>query len=143
MATLYLAAPNDSEYYMYCDAAYNYCEDRKRVGFPLYTTTPASQAVSLLEFGITAAAAFKDTTPRAFWLTPNSHTPTAYICTHRLIEPAQAHTPLIGTVQKCSTIESILPAGSSVYQLVSGSAKAWARVVVVRSADLFPKTTPV
>jgi hypothetical protein len=143
MTTLYLACPDDNSYYMYCDEAYKYNDLKDRVGFLLYNTAPTGQAIGILDFGIAAAAAFKSTTPRAFWLTPNSYAPTSYICTHSLIEPYQSHVPLTGTVKKCTTSETILPAGVSLYQLVSGSAKPWARVVVVRSADMFPKTTAV
>ena len=138
MTTLYLACPNDTSYYMYCDEAYKYNEHKDRVGFLVYNVAPADQAISLLDFGIEAAAAFNKSAQCAFWLTPNSQTPTPYIYTHSLIEPYQSHMPLIGTAKKCTTSDFLLPAGTAVYQLVSGSAEPWSKIVVVRSAAMFP-----
>lgn len=140
MTTLYLAVPNDDSYYMYCDEAYKYNEIKNRVGFPLFNINPVDQNIGLLDFGISRAAAFKNNEPRAFWLSPNPHTPTAYVCEHRLVEPSETYS-LIGTIRKCHDSSSILPVGSTVYQLVSSSARPWARIVVVRTeAEINIKT---
>jgi len=148
MTDLYLCVPDDSDYYMYCDNAYKYNEKdsaERDSGFDLYckdTTSFAPDETKFLKFGITSACAFKKDNPRAYWLMARSSISKTNFMLHNsmgLIDSGYRG-PLMAAVTKFRGADiDTVDAGTRLVQLVSGSAKPWNRIHVVRSVDEFPK----
>lgn len=153
MTDLYLCVPDDSMYYMYCDNAYKHNErdpGERDSGFDVYCESETYMNrgdTSFLKFGITASCAVKvreggAVEPRAFWLVPRSSiSKTPFICANSqgLIDSGYRG-PLMGAVKMLfgDNLETI-KIGTRLFQLVSGSAKPWRKIVVVRTVDEFPK----
>lgn len=148
MTDLYLCVPEDSSYYAYCDAAYKYNERdpaERDSGFDVYCEAETYMNrgdTAFLKFGITSACAVKGKVPRAFWLMPRSSiSKTPFICANSvgLIDSGYRGV-LMGAIKMVfgDNLETI-KAGTRLFQIVSGSAKPWQRVVVVRTVDEFPK----
>ena len=150
MTDLYLCVPEDSSYYTYCDAAlkYNQRDPAERdSGFDLYCEAETYMNrgdTAFLKFGITSACAVKVQEPRAFWLMPRSSiSKTPFICANSvgLIDSGYRGV-LMGAIKMVfgDNLETI-KAGTRLFQIVSGSAKPWNRIIVVRTVDEFPKPT--
>ena len=153
MTDLYLCVPEDSSYYAYCDAAYKYNERdpaERDSGFDVYCEAETYMNrgdTAFLKFGITSACAVKARSdgrqePRAFWLMPRSSiSKTPFICANSvgLIDSGYRGI-LMGAIKMVfgDNLETIKE-GTRLFQIVSGSAKPWHRVVVVRTVDEFPK----
>ena len=170
MTDLYLCVPNDNPCYMYCDLAYKYNErskDERDSGFDLYCADDVPMSVgdtAFLKFGIESACAIKSKKadpcegsaectsasaeatklkPRAFWLMPRSSiSKTNFICANSqgLIDSGYRG-PLMGAVKKLFGEPEAIKAGIRLFQIVSGSAKPWRKVIVVRTVEEFPKPT--
>jgi dUTP pyrophosphatase len=154
MTDLYLCVPNDAAYYLYCDEAYKYNEKalgERDSGFDVYFADDVPISVgdtAFLKFGIDAACAVKPLTgatlePRAFWLMPRSSiSKTNFICANSqgLIDSGYRG-PLMGAVKKLFGEPETIKAGIRLFQIVSGSAKPWRKVIVVRTVAEFPKPT--
>lgn len=152
MTDLYLCVPEDSSYYAYCDAAYKYNErdpHERDSGFDLYCESETYMNrgdTSFLKFGVKAACAVKDRgtckEPRAYWLMPRSSiSKTPFICANSLgLIDSGYRGPLMGALKMVQgdNLETI-KMGTRLFQLVSGSAKPWRRVIVVRTVEEFPK----
>jgi len=152
MTDLYLSVPSDSYYYLYADQAYKYNEkdpgDRDS-GFDVYTSEDVSLAVgdtAFLKFGIESACAVKvkeAIEPRAYWLMPRSSiSKTSFMCQNSkgLIDSGYRG-PLMGATVKIKGLPGdveTIEKGTRLYQIVSGSAKPWRKIIVVRSKDEFP-----
>jgi len=153
MTDLYLCVPDDAYYYMYCDEAYKYNErapGERDSGFDVYCSDETYMNrgdTAFLKFGITSSCAVKVRDvglfePRAFWLMPRSSiSKTPFICANSkgLIDSGYRG-PLMGAVKMLfgDNLETI-KAGTRLFQIVSGSAKPWRRVVVVRTVEELPK----
>ena len=149
MTDLYLCVPHDDMYFMYCDLAYKYNErapEERDSGFDVYCADDVPMAVgdtAFLKFGIVSACAVKGQDPRAFWLMPRSSiSKTNFICANSkgLIDSGYRG-PLMGAVRKLFGEPETIKGGVRLFQIVSGSAKPWRKIVVVRTAAEFPKPT--
>ena len=154
MTDLYLCVPNDDPYYMYCDLAYKYNErapEERDSGFDVYCAEDVHMSVgdtAFLKFGIESSCAIKPLTgatlePRAFWLMPRSSiSKTNFICANSkgLIDSGYRG-PLMGAVRKLFGEPETIKAGTRLFQIVSGSAKPWRKIIVVRTVEEFPKPT--
>jgi dUTP pyrophosphatase len=154
MTDLYLCVPHDDAYYMYCDLAYKYNErapGERDSGFDVYCADDVPMALgdtAFLKFGIESSCAMKGTSdatldPRAFWLMPRSSiSKTNFICANSkgLIDSGYRG-PLMGAVRKLFGEAETIKKGVRLFQIVSGSAKPWRKIVVVRTVAEFPKPT--
>jgi dUTP pyrophosphatase len=152
MTDLYLCVPSDNAYFMYSDLAYKYNErapEERDSGFDVYCADDVPMSVgdtAFLKFGIESSCAIKNgltLDPRAFWLMPRSSiSKTNFICANSkgLIDSGYRG-PLMGAVKKLFGEPETIKAGIRLFQIVSGSAKPWRKVIVLRSADNFPKPT--
>lgn len=153
MTDLYLCVPDDAFYYMYCDEAYKYNErspSERDSGFDVYCSEETYMNrgdTAFLKFGITSSCAVKVRDvgvfePRAFWLMPRSSiSKTPFICANSkgLIDSGYRG-QLMGAVKMLfgDNLETI-KAGTRLFQIVSGSAKPWRQVKVVRTVEELPK----
>jgi dUTP pyrophosphatase len=147
MTDLYLCVPHDDSYFMYCDLAYKYNErapEERDSGFDVYCADDVPMSVgdtAFLKFGIESSCAMKGTCPRAFWLMPRSSiSKTNFICSNSkgLIDSGYRG-QLMGAVRKLFGEPETIKTGVRLFQIVSGSAKPWRKIIVLRSAENFPK----
>lgn len=152
MTDLYLCVPNDSNYYLYCDSAYKYNErapEERDSGFDLYCEEEVylnRGDTVFLKFGVLAACAVKRRStvvePRAFWLMPRSSiSKTPFICANSMgLIDSGYRGKLMGAIKMLfgDNLETVKE-GTRLFQVVSGSAKPWNRIFVVRTIDEFPK----
>ena len=148
MTDLYLCVPDDAHYYMYCDQAYKHNERDPRErdsGFDVYCADEVYMNrgdTAFLKFGILAACAVKANEPRAFWFMPRSSiSKTPFICANSMgLIDSGYRGPLMGAIKMVfgDNLETI-KAGTRLFQIVSGSAKPWKKIVVVRTVAEFPK----
>jgi dUTP pyrophosphatase len=152
MTDLYLCVPDDSLYYMYCDNAYKYNERdpaERDSGFDVHCADDVAMNVNdtaFLKFGISSSCAVKQRSatvvePRAFWLLPRSSiSKTPFICANSkgLIDSGYRG-PLMGAIKMLFGEPTTIKSGTRLFQIVSGSAKPWNRIIIVRSVDEFPK----
>jgi hypothetical protein len=155
MTDLYLCVPEDSYYYLYCDEAYKYNEKNtvyRESGFSLYcneTVVVGPHDTAFLKFGISSACAMKpidsgDYEPRAFWLLPHPNiSKTEFISANSREVIDTIYTgSIIGAVKLHSydiCCNNTILEGSRLFQLVSGSAKPWKNIYVVRTVEEFPR----
>lgn len=153
MVELYLAVPDATQRERYVAAADKYntgTVELRDSGFDVYCDTEyyLNQGDTVfLKFGIAAACAIKPDSSlinRAYWLMPRSSiSKTPFICANSkgLIDSAYRG-QLMGAI-KMVTGEGLqtITCGTRLFQIVSGSAKPWSKVVVVSSVDELP--TPV
>jgi len=153
MSDLYLCVPDDKMYYMYCDLAIKYNDTaygERDSGFDVYCEDEVYMNrgdTAFLKFGIKAACAVKQRSgdvyePRAFWLMPRSSiSKTPFICANSkgLIDSGYRG-QLMGAIKMLfgDQLETI-KVGTRLFQIVSGSAKPWLTIRVVRTVDEFPK----
>ena len=152
MTDLYLCVPEDSNYFLYCDQAYKYNEkdpSERDSGFDVYCNeelTVVKGDTKFLTFGIASSCAVKTKSnivePRAFWLMPRSSiSKTPFICANSkgLIDSGYRGT-LMGAVKMLfGENPETIKAGTRLFQIVSGSAKPWRKIHIVRTIDEFPK----
>jgi dUTP pyrophosphatase len=152
MTDLYLCVPDDSSYYMYCDQAYKHNErdpGERDSGFDVYCEKEVYMNrgdTAFLKFGITAACAVKERSgikePRAYWLMPRSSiSKTPFVCANSMgLIDSGYRGPLMGAIKMLfgDNLETI-KTGTRLFQIVSGSAKPWRRIIIVRSVEEFPK----
>jgi dUTP pyrophosphatase len=152
MTDLYLCVPDDSAYLMYCDLAQKHNErdpNERDSGFDVYCEKEVYMNrgdTTFLKFGIESACAVKMKgvvmEPRAYWLMPRSSiSKTPFICANSkgLIDSGYRG-PLMGAIKMLfgDNLETI-KAGTRLFQIVSGSAKPWHKIIIVRTVDEFPK----
>lgn len=152
MTELYLCVPDDSSFTLYSDAAtkYNMKDSGERdSGFDVYCENETYMNrgdTCFLKFGIVSACAVKVKNgvmePRAYWLMPRSSiSKTPFICANSkgLIDSGYRG-PLMGAVKMLfgDNLETI-KTGTRLFQIVSGSAKPWHHVYIVRTVSEFPK----
>ena len=153
MTGLYICVPNDEFYYLYCDQALKYNErdpNERDSGFDVYCSEDVSinkGDTVFLKFGIVSSCAVKEQAsgnlePRAFWLMPRSSiSKTPFICANSkgLIDSGYRG-QLMGAIKMIfgDNVEHIKN-GTRLFQIVSGSAKPWRKIIVVRTVDEFPK----
>jgi dUTP pyrophosphatase len=153
MTDLYLCVPNDSNYFMYSDNAYKYNErspEERDSGFDLYCEEEVylnRGDTVFLKFGVLAACAVKRHSnnivePRAFWLVQRSSiSKTPFMCANSMgLIDSGYRGKLMGAIRMLfgDNLETIKE-GTRLFQVVSGSAKPWNRIFIVRTIDEFPK----
>lgn len=150
MTDLYLCVPNDDLYYLYCDQAYKYNErepEERDSGFDVYCAGDTTMSVgdtAYLKFGIDSACASKGLRGRAFWLMPRSSiSKTNFVCANSLgLIDSGYRGQLMGAVKKVFGPvgePECIKDGVRLFQIVSGSAKPWRKIFVVRNKSEFPK----
>ena len=145
---LYLAVSNDM-YDRYLEAADKYNNislEQRDSGFDLFTDddyTVLGSSSQYIKFGVTAACAQKPGSSlvnRAFWLLPRSSiSKTPFICSNSkgLIDSGYRG-PIMGALRCVNNTDATLGANVRLFQLVTGSAKPWFKVIVVHSVEEFP-----
>jgi len=153
MVELYLAVPDVAQRERYVVAADKYNKgtlELRDSGFDVYCDTEYylnNGDTVFLKFGIAAACAIKPDSAlinRAYWLMPRSSiSKTPFMCANSkgLIDSGYRG-PLMGAI-KMVTGEGLqtITEGTRLFQIVSGSAKPWSKVVVVGSIDELPIPT--
>jgi dUTP pyrophosphatase len=153
MVELYIAVPDLAQRERYMAAADKYNNvalEMRDSGFDVYCDTEYylnNGDTVFLKFGIVAACAVKldsSLINRAYWLMPRSSiSKTPFMCANSqgLIDSGYRG-ELMGAI-KMVTGEGLqtITAGTRLFQLVSGSAKPWTKVVVVDSIDELPIPT--
>lgn len=154
MTDLYLCVPDDTMFDTYVAAASKYnqkLEDEKDSGFDVYCEAETYMNVgdtAFLKFGIISACAaeydrdLNYSVPQAFWLMPRSSiSKTPFICANSMgLIDMGYRGPLMGAIRMLfgDNLETI-KAGTRLFQIVSGAAKPWSSVNIVRSVSEFPK----
>jgi dUTP pyrophosphatase len=121
-AEKYNATPyeeRDSGFDVYCDSDY-------------YLTYGADTV--FLRFGIVAACAIKNGGGRAYWLMPRSSiSKTPFVCANSMgLIDAGYRGQLMGAVRMVQDAGLYtVSTGTRIFQLVAGSAKPWARIIIV------------
>ena len=150
MVELWLVVTNEL-YDVYAAAAEKYnarAPEERDSGFDVfceqdYYLTYGADAV-FLKFGITAACATKNGSPRAYWLMPRSSiSKTPFVCANSMgLIDAGYRGQLMGAIRMVQdTGLQTVVARTRLFQIVAGSAKPWSRVVLVRSVEELPKPT--
>ena len=151
MVELYLAVPDAELRAQYVAAATKYNErdiEERDSGFDVYCSEESYLALGdtvFLKFGIDAACAIKPgSVPynRAYWLMPRSSiSKTPFVCANSLgLIDSGYRGALMGAI-KMVVGEGLktISVGTRLFQVVSGSAKPWSKVVIVDSAADLPK----
>lgn len=148
MTDLYLCVPSETAFEMYGLAALKYNQrpmSERDSGFDVYCEEEVYMNrgdTSFLKFSIVSACAMKGQDPRAYWLMPRSSiSKTPFICANSLgLIDSGYRGPLMGAIKMISgdNLETI-KTGTRLFQIVSGSAKPWLKVHIVRTVAEFPK----
>jgi dUTP pyrophosphatase len=151
MVELHLAVPDAELRSQYIAAATKYNEralEERDSGFDVYCSEESYLSLGdtvFLKFGIDAACVIKPgSVPynRAYWLMPRSSiSKTPFVCANSMgLIDSGYRGALMGAI-KMVTGEGLktITVGTRLFQVVSGSAKPWSKVVIVESVADLPK----